>query len=205
MVESTRRLLLCQKIFSMVKRSPLCSLNPFPMSNLGGKVTGRGTPWMNLCHLGENPPGKPLWMPSRRSSTLLEAMMTKYMRWMTLCQERDQTVPEYTNIFHTLCSKLGIQDSERHLVLKYHSGLHRYIQTKMDFLDISSLGELLIDMLSKLSRNLSSEISREFGSANPQQQKHGKGGPNSQNKGQSKEFNLKKISPSHRKRRVMGR
>jgi hypothetical protein len=28
----------------------------------------------------------------------------QYMRWMTLCQERDQTVPEYTNIFHTLCS-----------------------------------------------------------------------------------------------------
>jgi hypothetical protein len=64
----------------------------------------------------------------------------QYMRWMTLCQERDQTVPEYTNIFHTLHSKLGIQDSERHLVLKYCSGLHRYIQTKMDFLDISSLG-----------------------------------------------------------------
>jgi hypothetical protein len=63
----------------------------------------------------------------------------QYMRWTTLRQKRDQTVPEYT-IFHTLCSKLGIKDSEQHLVSKYHSGLHRYIQTKMDFLDISSLG-----------------------------------------------------------------
>jgi hypothetical protein len=65
----------------------------------------------------------------------------QYIRSTTLCQERDQTVPEYTNIFHTLCSKLGIQDYERHLVLKYHIGLHNYIQTEMDFLEISSLGD----------------------------------------------------------------
>ena len=36
----------------------------------------------------------------------------QYTRWTTFCQERDQTVPEYTNIFHTLCSKLGIRDYE---------------------------------------------------------------------------------------------
>jgi hypothetical protein len=64
----------------------------------------------------------------------------KYMRWTTLHQKRDQKVPEYTNIFHTLHSMMGIKDSERHLVSKYRSGLHRYIQTNMDFLDISSLG-----------------------------------------------------------------
>jgi hypothetical protein len=64
----------------------------------------------------------------------------QYMRWTTLCQKRDQMVPDYTNIFHTLHSKLGIKDSEWHLVLKYRSGIHRYIQTEMDFLDISSLG-----------------------------------------------------------------
>jgi hypothetical protein len=33
-----------------------------------------------------------------------------------------------------------IKDSEQHLILKYHGGLHKYIQTEMDFLDISSLG-----------------------------------------------------------------
>jgi hypothetical protein len=64
----------------------------------------------------------------------------QYMRWTTLRQKRAQMVSEYTNIFHTLRSKLGIKDSKRHLVLKYCSGLQRYIQTKMDFLDISSLG-----------------------------------------------------------------
>jgi hypothetical protein len=64
----------------------------------------------------------------------------QYTRWTTLHQERDQTVPDFTNIFHTLCTKLGIKDSERHMVLKYRSCLNRYIQTEMEFLDIASLG-----------------------------------------------------------------
>ena len=55
-------------------------------------------------------------------------------------QERGQAVMEFTNTFHTLRTKLGIKDSERHLILKYHGALHRYIQTKMNFMDISSLG-----------------------------------------------------------------
>jgi hypothetical protein len=64
----------------------------------------------------------------------------QYMRCTTLWQERGQEVLEFTNTFHTLCTKLGIKDSERNLVLKYRGDLHRYIQTEMDFLDISSLG-----------------------------------------------------------------
>jgi hypothetical protein len=63
-----------------------------------------------------------------------------YTKWTTLWQERDQVVPDFTNIFHTLCTKLGIKDSERHLVLKYRGALYRYIHTEMEFLDISSLG-----------------------------------------------------------------
>jgi len=35
---------------------------------------------------------------------------------------------------------MGVKDSDKHLVLKHHSGLHMYIQTNMDLLDISSLG-----------------------------------------------------------------
>jgi hypothetical protein len=49
-------------------------------------------------------------------------------------------VHELTNLFHTLCTKLGIKDSEKNLVLKYHSCLNIYIQEEMEFLDISSLG-----------------------------------------------------------------
>ena len=35
----------------------------------------------------------------------------QYTKWTILRQERDQTVSEYTNEFHTLCTKLGIKDS----------------------------------------------------------------------------------------------
>ena len=36
----------------------------------------------------------------------------QYTRWTTLQQERDQTVSEFTNVFHTLRTKLGIKDSK---------------------------------------------------------------------------------------------
>jgi len=52
----------------------------------------------------------------------------QYMRWKNLCQERDQKMPEYSNIFHTLCTKMRIKDSQRYPILKYHGGLQRYIQ-----------------------------------------------------------------------------
>ena len=63
----------------------------------------------------------------------------QYMRWTTLRQERGQIVSEFTNTFHTLHTNLGIKDKQ-HLVLKYREALHRYIQTEMDLLEISSLG-----------------------------------------------------------------
>ena len=47
---------------------------------------------------------------------------------------------ELMNFFHTLRTKLGIKDLERHLVLKYHNCLQRHILEKMEFLDITSLG-----------------------------------------------------------------
>jgi hypothetical protein len=71
---------------------------------------------------------------------LVDKYEDQYMRWTTLWQEKNQIVSEFTNTFHTLRTKLGIKDFEGHLVLKYYRALHRYIQTKMDFLNISSLG-----------------------------------------------------------------
>jgi hypothetical protein len=64
----------------------------------------------------------------------------QYMRWTTLRQERDETIPDFTKIFYTFCTNIGIKEFERHMVLKYRDYLHRYIQTKMEFLYISSLG-----------------------------------------------------------------
>ena len=64
----------------------------------------------------------------------------QYTKWTILRQERDHMVSEYTNNFHTLSTKLGIKDFKPNLILKYRSGLHRYIRAEMEFLDISSLG-----------------------------------------------------------------
>ncbi len=75
----------------------------------------------------------------------------QYTGWTTLRRERYHLVIEYTIIFHILRWKLGIRDFENHLDLKYHNALHRYIQTKMNFLNMSSLGAL-INMLSILSK-----------------------------------------------------
>ena len=103
----------------------------------------------------------------------------QYMRWTTLRQERGQAVPEFTNTFHTLRTKLGIKDSERHLVLKYRGALHRYIQTEMDFLDISSLGAAYRYAV-KIEQKFKHQNKREFGPANPQQPKYDKDSPNKQ-------------------------
>jgi hypothetical protein len=103
----------------------------------------------------------------------------QYMRWTTLHQERGQSVLEFTNRFHTLRTKLGIKYSERHLVLKYRGALHRYIQTEMDFLDISSLGAAYRYVV-KIEKKFKHHNKQEFRSANPQQPKYDKDIPNKQ-------------------------
>ena len=101
------------------------------------------------------------------------------MRWTTLRQEKNQIVSKFTNTFHTLSTKMGIKDSERHLVLKYRGALHRYIQTEMDFLNISSLGAAYRYVV-KIEKQIRHQKKWEFGSANLLQPKHGKDGPNEQ-------------------------
>ena len=101
------------------------------------------------------------------------------MRWTTLRQERVQSVLEFTNNFHTLCTKLGIKDSERHLVLKYRRALHRYIQIEMDFMDISSLS-FSYRYVVKIEQKFKHQNKWEFRFANLQQPKYDKDGPNKQ-------------------------
>jgi hypothetical protein len=104
-----------------------------------------------------------------------------YTKWTTLRQERDQVVPYFTNIFHTLRTKLGIKYSKRNLALKYRGCLHRYIQTEMEFLYISSLSAAYRYAV-KIKQKLKQKM-RQFGLGNPTQQKPGKGNPNPPNKG----------------------
>jgi hypothetical protein len=102
-----------------------------------------------------------------------------------LWQERDQAVPEFTNIFHNLRTNMGIKYYEWHMALKYHIGFHRYIQAEMDFLDISSLGTAYRYVV-KIEQNIKQKM-RKFGPGNPSHHKQVKGSPNPQNQGQRKD------------------
>ena len=46
-----------------------------------------------------------------------------YIQWQQLRQGKDQSVQDYTDKFHSLSARLGIQDTEQHRILKYCSGL----------------------------------------------------------------------------------
>jgi hypothetical protein len=89
----------------------------------------------------------------------------QYMRWTMMHQKWDQIVSKFKNTFHTLCTKLGIKDSKRNLVLKYRGALHRYIQTKMEFLDISSL-RVAYRYVVKIEQKFKQQNKREFRYAN---------------------------------------
>jgi hypothetical protein len=119
----------------------------------------------------------------------------QYMRWTTLRQERGQAVPDFTNTFHTLRTKLGIKDSERNLVLKYRGALHRYIQTEMDFLDISSLGAAYRYAV-KIEQKFNTITNESLGMQIRNNQSMTK---------MTLTNSLPKTSPHHRKRRVTGR
>jgi hypothetical protein len=101
----------------------------------------------------------------------------QYMIWTTLQQERGQEVSDFTNTFHTLCTKMGIKDSKWNLVQKYRGALHRYIHTEMDFLYISLLGASY-QYVVKIEKKIKHQNKWEFGSANMKQPKYDKDGPN---------------------------
>ena len=89
----------------------------------------------------------------------------KYLRWTTLRHQRDQDVHILTDLFHTMCKKLGIKDLEIHLVLNYHGCLQKHIQEEMEFLEITSLG-MAYRYATKIEQKFKQK-KRDFGSANP--------------------------------------
>jgi hypothetical protein len=95
------------------------------------------------------------------------------MRWTKLRQEKSQTMLEFKNNLHTLRINMGIKDFERHMVLKNLRALHRYIQTDMDFLNISSL-RVTYRYAIKIKHKFRPQNKWEFGFVNPQKTKHGK-------------------------------
>jgi hypothetical protein len=129
--------------------------------------------------MGPIPLGIFFWYAVKEQYYPVGNYQDQYMRWTTLQQERGQVVMEFTNTFHTLHTKLGIKDFKRHLVLKYQGDLHRYIQTEMDFIDISSLG-VAYRYGVKIEQKFKHQNKWEFGSTNPQKPKYDKDGPNKQ-------------------------
>jgi hypothetical protein len=95
--------------------------------------------------------------------------------------------------------KLGIKDSEHHLVLKYHGCLHRYIQTEMEFLDIASLGTTY-RYVSRSSINLSRK-GESLDLQTPHSRSREKAGPNPHSKGPSRDGHPQdnQSKPQHKK------
>ena len=131
------------------------------------------------------------WDSIKGQYYLVGSYEDKYIQWTTMRQQRDQDVHELTDLFHTLCTKLGIKDSEKHLVLKYRSCLHRYIQEEMEFLDISSLGTAY-RYATKIEQKFKQK-KWDFGSTN---QKQVKGVPKPQNQGHSQGMETQENLPN---------
>lgn len=113
-------------------------LSPGKTIKIGWRLNVRKRPCRNLHCLESHPHGifrddiKEQYYPIGRYED-------KYTRWATLWRERDQTVPEFKNTFHTLHTKMGIKEYEWHWELKCCGCIHRYIQIEIKSLDISSL------------------------------------------------------------------
>jgi hypothetical protein len=85
-------------------------------------------------------------------------------------------------------------------VLKYHGALHRYIQTEMEFLDISSLGAAY-DMSSKSSRS-SNKRHNNLGLGTPHNKRQEREAPTHKTKDRENMDSIRTTSPSHKKRRT---
>jgi hypothetical protein len=179
MVESYRRLFLYSQFFQQGNNnlrtpqgSPRCQKL---VGNLLGENFYRGI-WniWGRAHLGF------FCGCGKEQYYLVDNYEDQYMIWTTLQQEKIQTVSQFKNTFHTLRTKLAIKDSEWHLDMKYHGALHSYIQTKMDFLNISSLG-FTYRYIIKIKYKFRHQNKWEFKYLNTKQPKHGKYDPRQPN------------------------
>ena len=82
----------------------------------------------------------------------------QYKKRQQLKQWKDQSIQSYTDDFYRLMARLGIQEEEKLLVLKYVSGLSLYIQQEMYFLTVSTLADAF-HYASKLEAKQKGEMS----------------------------------------------
>jgi hypothetical protein len=88
-------------------------------------------------------------------------------------------------------------------VLKYHGALHRYIQTEMEFLDISSLGAAYRYAV-KIEQKLKQKT-WQFGPGNPSQKIQERVAPTHRTKDREKMDSIRTTSPSRKQRRTLER
>jgi hypothetical protein len=112
-------------------------------------------------------------------------------------------VPDFTNVFHTLCTKLGIKYSERHLVLSIMTISIDTSIHKWSFWT-SRPWERAIDMMSKASIRLNKRHD-SLGLQTPHSRSKEKVAPTCRTKGKARMNNLKTTSLNRKQRRTMGR
>jgi hypothetical protein len=116
-------------------------------------------------------------------------------KWTTLWQERDQAVPDFTNIFHTLHTKLGIKDSERHPVLCIDTS-----RPKWNFWS-SHPWARPTDMPSKSSRS-SNKRRGNLGLETPHNKSQERAAPTHKTKDKVNMDSIRTTSPSRKERRT---
>jgi hypothetical protein len=123
-----------------------------------------------------------------------------YTKWTTLRQERDQAVPDFTNIFHTFHTKLGIKYSRN---IWYSSIMVLYIdtsRTKWNFWT-SHPWARPTDMLSKFSRR-SNKRRDNLGLGTPHKKGQERAAPTHRTNDRENMDNIRTTSPSHKQRRT---
>ena len=63
----------------------------------------------------------------RKEFYLPKYLEQKYKKWKQLRKQKDQSVQSYTDEFYRLVARLGVQEEEKLVVLKYVNGLSPYI------------------------------------------------------------------------------
>jgi hypothetical protein len=107
------------------------SSKSFPMSNIGGKLSVRKRKQRNPHYLQSRPSGNPSGMLLRNNTTLSEVMTTCIPNGPH-CGKKETKKCQSSQISSIPCAPSWVSNIQsRHIVLKYHSALHRYIQTEM--------------------------------------------------------------------------
>jgi len=138
----------------IAKISPLHSLKPFPMSNIGGNVTRRDIIGLSLWNLAQEPLRWPLLMPSRKKYTMLEIMITS--TWDGLLYiKRETKWCQSTSIYSIPCAQMWESETPSETWLWSITVAYTSMSKQRWIYWTYPRWELLIDMQSKSRKGIS--------------------------------------------------